>query len=568
MYIPQNLYEAARQVLLRSMSEALESPEHKRMASLASSSTYNAAGISAAQRISKKVMPQDTITIPLERDAPEPDASVVSHLAKHGYHVAGGYSEGLAAHESTPTRKVRIGKILDKTGADATINTRYEKDPARQGIKGGNEVIEISRDPHRVAAMSTHENFQSCQTLGGTAVRNGVTVSQDRGCHADMVPGIVKSGAHIAYLYSKPEDIGKSYKAVSRVTLNPFLSADGRHKILRPSKEYGDHWAGFHSTVKKWAEKNFPAKYPIYTRHNLAYPEGEQIIRNYAPEHDEFWKTQGHDSTMLENHPSLEVLNHHASGTPSDTVISSILKNKHAPNELINKMFDRSMALGSDGKLPTSTRHTRNTILQHTKNPDHIQKILDAEPTQDNAYTAATNPATTSRQLHDILDKHPVTDYLNRYIRNGVMRNKNSNDSHLHKILDGLHQGGTGYDAHRHGTIIDEIAAKYHSPEVGKKLIDEIQKSGGRNKSAIHDIARKNPELLHHLSDKKVDDAVEGMTFTKGLENELLRRGTPSLLATVASHTSDHTLLDAMAAHHDPHIAVSAQRRKLQLTGR
>lgn len=226
------------------ITEALATTAQKSMARKASKST--AGDRTAAQNISDEVFgKEDRVTIPLNRNM-SPDPLVAAHLKSHGYTIKD-YSAGLASHESTPDRNVKIGRILHQIDAPDHINRAYQKDPARTSIKSSdsNMSIVISRHPHDVAAMSTHQNWQSCQTLGSSvqvkdADGNMVTKEQSKGTRTEYVPTTIASGAHIAYLVNDPKDVDTHYGPKSRTTLNVFVSDDGSHRIIRPSETYGD----------------------------------------------------------------------------------------------------------------------------------------------------------------------------------------------------------------------------------------------------------------------------------------------------------------------------------------
>lgn len=570
------LIEAALSVLSGNyviLDEALSSPAQKAMASKAANSTKNKDGLTSAEQISKAVMPSDRINIPLDRTS-TPDNRVVSHLKTHGYSIAGDYSEGLASHESTPNRKVRIGKILTTTEAPSAVKTAFDKDPARQGIKSGGTSVVITRKPSDVAAMSTHQNWQSCQTLGGTADKDGKPNEQSPGLYKNLVPGIVASGAHMAYLVHNPGDVDKHYKPIARTTLNAFKSPSG-HTILRPSEEYGDHWEGFHSTVKNWAEKAFPAKEPRYIRHEGAYPEGEQSINNYSPEHNEYWKSQVYEAHQHENHPEPDVLKHytdHAIGENSLSMMTSLIKNKHLPEESVNKIVSHVSRLKSTN-IPMGGQRKSN-LIKLVKNPEHIQKFLDNDMGSETAKAVSENGNATHEQLHHILDMHGASDnghggtmetgYHSYDIIRNVAAHRNADDSHFHKILklEDLNSTDVGKQISSslaHEDALEHVALKYHSEDIGKKILSMAPQM--KNTSMIHGVALKHPHLLHSLPDSEVETAYGRHSLNKNLENEALRRSTPSLLSRVASKTSDRTLLNSMVNHHDPSISNNAKIR-------
>lgn len=551
--IPKSLLKDANKLL----NEALASSAHKAMATRASNK--DADGLTNAQRISKDVMPTDRINIPLERSL-TPDEDVVEHLGMKGYKVHD-YEQGLAYHESNPDRKFRIGRVLNQIDAPQRVKTAYEKDPARQGINTNASIV-ISRHPYDVAAMSTHQKWQSCQTLGGKATvtdkeGNKETHEQERGSYSEMVPGIVNSGAHIAYLVHHPDDINKHYAPIARVTLNPYVSAS-KHVILRPSEEYGDHWEGFHSTVKKWAEEKFPAKDAIYVRHSKAYPEGDHEVRNYDPKFNEFWKTQN-DSTTLEEHPDPEVLHHHTNNVINDKrgQVHSLISNKNLSDmdaeRLVNNFAGNSMHV--------------TTLARHARSPKHIQTILDKNLGDFYvARTVAINPNTSAEQLHHVIDTYgigetnvpgirmrvsggPSEDIVER-----VMVHPNADESHYSKLFD-LEGVKTNNMLKKHDDFIDHIdafhavARNYHSEEIGKKLATMFKDSPDVTHNIVHDIARKHPHLLSDFPDAAIAEGINRHPSNENLQKIALERNTPKTLMQLARATEDVELLKKLEQH-------------------
>lgn len=308
--IPQSLIESAK----KQISEAVALKGHIDMANKASRST-KIGGKTRAELISQHVIPlgQDTITLPLERDTATPHPDVVDHLDKHGYDVHD-YMKGLAIKKGEKKNPISIGKVLARTNASPSLKTSYEKDPSRQGIDSSVHVV-ISRNPVHVAGMSTHQNWESCQTLGGggkfvdDAGSTQNLKKQDVGSLTEHVPHDISAGSHVVYLVHKPEDIDKHFKPISRILLKPYISDHG-HTILKPMGSYGEEWNGFHSTISKWADKHFPMKDPEYTLDSTVYPDGPRKINNFAPEHDEYWKNHK-NGNIAKLHPSEGVITHY-----------------------------------------------------------------------------------------------------------------------------------------------------------------------------------------------------------------------------------------------------------------
>ena len=569
--LPETLLNDANKLL----NEALASSAHKAMATKASNKAAD--GLTNAQRISNDVMDSDRVNIPLERTL-TPDKNVDQHLKSKGYHIDN-YEQGLAYHESNPSRKFRIGRVLNQIDAPQHIKTAYEKDPARQGINSTNASIVISRHPYDVAAMSTHQNWQSCQTLGGKATvtdkeGNKEVKEQSGGMYKEMVPDIVKSGAHIAYLVNHPDDITKHYAPIARVTLNPYVSPSG-HTILRPSEEYGDHWEGFKSTVKSWSEKHFPLKDALYFRHGGAYPEGESQIRNYDPKYNEFWKNN-HDQQTLSEHPDQEVLHHHTNSIIEEGAggMASLIQNPHLSNEdsgrLIRKFADN----------PRQNQH----LARYARNPEQIQVMLDKNLGSFTiAHQVSKNNNTSSEQLHHVLDTYGASQTnipgVRKFEHNGyspdiinsVVRHPNSDESHYHKIFELQGVNGDRFD--RMNAFVDNwdtfegIAHKYHSEDIGKKLSNLFHDAVGDNvpHNIVHDIAMKHPHLVSNFSDEVISKGLDHHPGNENLQKIAKDRNTPTTLIPLARATKDTGLLDSLEQHPNGGVSNAARLQKIFL---
>lgn len=561
----------------KSLTEALSSSTHKAMATKAANSTAKN-GLTAAEQISKDVMPTDRVIIPIQRSS-TPDESVIQHLSLHGYNVDD-YTAGIASHKMTPTRKIKIGKILGATNASPVVKQRYEKDPARQGIKTTAYAV-ISRNPRDVAAMSTHQNWESCQTLGGKATVDGNVREQEKGSRSDMVPGIVASGAHIAYLVKHPDDIDKHYKPIARVTLNPYVGTDetgAKHTILRPSKVYGEEWSGFHKTVSDWAEKNFPEKGPEYTRHSDAYPEGEDSISNYSPKFNEFWKKNFNLGTALK-HPNQEVLSHYTDKVlqpEGKHFVSNLAANPH----LSDKDMDRLV------------NHYANTLqagalAKNARTPQQLTKIFDSQLGNNlTALSMSSNKNATSGILHDLFDAYGLgktstpgerVEAHNGHsptIINHIMNHPNADDSHFSKMFehksfsdkhapsDGGHNAAAWDSYLDHTDSLKTIARRYTSEDVGRKLITLQTKLPAHDHDIVYDVAEKHPHLLRDIPDSSIAYAYGRHPMSKNLENMAIGRNTPETLTAVAKHTGDINILSQLENHPDQSVSGNAKARK------
>ena len=555
------------------LTEALATASAKTMATkAAASSAVN--GVSKAQQISKSVFPegQDRVVIPYERNL-EPNSNVVKHLTANGYKITD-YSAGLASKIGEENRPMRIGKILNRTGASDDLFRMFDKDPARQGIKTNEHHIVISRHPYDVAAMSSGQNWESCQTLKQTFTHkksDGTTVkyAQDRGSRSEMVPGIIASGAHVAYLVKDPKDVDKHFGPLARITLNAFNSDSG-HSILRPSEEYGERYAGFADSVNRWSEKHFPTKDAIYYRDHNAYPEGPKQIVDYSPKHDAYWSDEYFSGDALRNHPSQSVhsewVNRFSKNPKShDKNAFALLDNPKLSKQNADKIADTFITKTNDVGHLTS-------IASKLKHDDHIDMLMQ-HPKFDKsiAVHVASNENASAEQLHNLLDHYGKSDdAFSERVVNNVALNRKSNDSHYHKILDKESLSPTNPDFIGHmidlSPAIDGIAANYQSEDIAQKLV----KHPVVMSNTIHNIALKHPHLLNQISIDDISAAVPRHPMNTNLRNYAVKSGNKQALkAAIRSLPSSQnaSFFDQFEHHPDQEIRdyATAQKRMFML---
>lgn len=581
--------KALHESIIGILNEALEAPAHKSLATKAANASKDASGLTAAERISKNVMQTDRVVIPMSRLV-TPSPEVNSHLSRNGYRIHD-YEQGLAYHISTPERKERIGKILNKTGATKDTIEKYTKDPSRQGLNTNAHIV-ISRRPSDVAAMSSGQCWESCQTLGGSYTnKDGSKRVQKDGGSREFVPGIINSGAHIAYLVHNPEDIDKSFHPIARTTLNVFQSEDNgpSHSVIRPSRVYGEEWAGFHESVNKWAEDNFPTVNAHYVRHSASYPEGTQTLHNYSPEHDEFWLNNRADTKMLANHPSGKFLDSVVDEMKKTSVADyyrfsgakSLLGNPNLLPETEDKLID--------GMYSGSRIDHFADIAEYVRQPKTISKVLTRAVGAAHYRTAtglAKNQNTTKSQLHRILDHFAVgkTNVPNEnvLVHSGyspsiighVARHPNADESHFEKILslNELTKGNQKHDPMEafatHGEALETIARRYTSEGIGKKLIESgiAPDFDVHNPRVINAISEKHPNLLHMVSDSGLHAAISHQSSTKEVADHIIKHSDKiGLIARALGTHGDEDSMTKFENHPHQEIKTAIRLRKLFL---
>ena len=575
------------------VSEAIEERGLKAMATKASNSTAKN-GLTNAEQISKDVMKSDRIVIPVEQSAKE-NPEIHKYLADRGYTVHGEYKAGLAVHKSNPTRQLRIGRILSATGAPETLQKAWENDPVRKGAtKAPDTQIVISRHPYDVAAMSSGQHWESCQTL---AQKNVLSMNphpdrfgkpQQAGIHSEMVPGIIASGAHIAYHVKNPEDVNEHFKPLGRHTLNVFVSNTG-HRILRPSQEYGHPWENFTNTVREWSEKNFPAKDPIYLRHRDSYPEGDSEIYNFSPEHNEYWKHDPDAESLMKN-PNHDVLNYYVDTYRSpqgrySISASTLARNPHLTSEMQDKLYRAIKNVGYQHDMEKSAEFAPERHIDTLLDPYHKNQLSHS-----GVKNLAANKNANPEQLHSMINLYgagqtniPGRRKLSKSfpdisikILGNIAAHRNADDSHFSKMLE-LEDFHPSDDPHKqvknivdHQDMLRNIATNYKSEEIGRKLVSVLPKSQGTivarsTAPIIRDIAAKHSHLIgHEFDDEQIGEAINSAHFTnanshKNLVNIGLTRNSEKTLKAIAGNTKDKDLLNTLFNHENPMVSRAAQ---------
>lgn len=548
--IPKSLIEAAQ----KQLDEAVALKKHIDMANKASkySMQFNK---TQAEIISQHVIPlgHDTTVLPLERDTATPHPDVEEHLDRHGYDVHD-YMKGLAIKKGEKKNPISIGKVLARTDAPQSLKTAYEKDPNRQGIDSNVHVV-ISRNPVHVAGMSTHQNWESCQTLGGGGKyidSDGKTRNldkQDIGGSSEYVKEDIASGSHIAYLVHKPEDVDVHYKPIARILLKPYMSRHG-HVILKPMQTYGEEWNGFHSTVAKWADKHFSMKDPEYTMDNTVYQDGPKKVYNFAPEHDEYWKKNQTNSSLM-MHPSDEVITHYIEDTKNQKPgITEEGNNRH-----------RSHIFSEIAKNPHIKEHHVLELLKHPATPEYSKGGLYAFPSNKvvemgmndpaSHYHVVNNPKLTTENLETLIHQHSslfndehqeMSLSLTRdksILLNGIASHKSLSNEQANHLIQSSR-------VREYPSAMEHLFKKASDDKIKESLdhLAEDKDSLVYYNNALSTLVKHKPHMLPHMNNLMLLHAYNRLSSrsetAKTVENEMLSRGGPfhRLLSQRSNHAS------------------------------
>lgn len=344
---------------------------------------------------------------------------VKQHLEKKGFYpVSSTHAE--REIETTIPEGPRKGEVVrkkqqQKIGALLSDNPDLQKKHAemgaKAGAKSGNFSIEVRRDPHGVAEMSSgnksadgKESWTSCMGLPDKSC------GTSGGMHHNYIKKDIQHGTHVAYLH-------RDGKRIGRVALKPYVSEHG-HTILRPDPNvYGQQDANgdFHKTVSAWAEKHFPMKegHSVYTAHPEVYDDASMNSRTHRSHYvngnldskkiheilkngevnssrvvlnsgkvnaDHFRAAHGHEKPEIRNlaleHPDApkDILDHAMKGE-DHTSHEAVMRNPNASEEHVtqglNHPSDKVKAVAINHKK--AKEHHIRTILADPSSSDYIR---------------------------------------------------------------------------------------------------------------------------------------------------------------------------------------------------
>ena len=388
-----------------------------------------------AQQISSHVIPpgQDRISIPLgggESEPVVPHPDVQQHLENNGYKISD-YRAGLAQDPKYPNRSLKIGGVLQKTGASSDLMKTYQNDPARSASRvgsGGLHIV-ISRHPHDVAGMSTNQGWRSCMALGpkggvGDGSDGHFDTLDNAGVHSHYLKADVQHGTHVAYLCHADDPEAKN--PISRIALKPFEPEDKTSPtILRPEEKlYGTSDSKFADTVRKWSETNFPANpNTIYNKNSKLYDDDKRNIVASSPEP---LLNSKNPLTRKYAFDQEGVTADHISRGLKDKDVSvrrAAIQHPDANQEHIATAFK-----DDDGAV------VRAAIQHRNASAEQVDFIVN-HPNPRARLDVAKNPNLTSDQISRLLKDKTKGDYGDLIVAQAAVEHPNLNSDHISDIL-------------------------------------------------------------------------------------------------------------------------------------
>ena len=224
--------------------------------------------------------------------------AVNSFLAKNSYRIHD-YEAGLTHHVDTPDRKISIGKVLSRLGADTaptavvanrrvaagktpylSVKEAYDADPVRQ--KAPTHVV-ISRDKYDVAGMTSPGDEKA--GIKPHPWHDASCMNFASGCNRHYLKRDLEHGTLVVHGTSEanPEELKDP---TSRLLLKHHTGMMTDHNTVIPeSSHYGAMPPRVKSTVDDWVNKNYPKQNDVYVKNpNLYNDDGQGIThKHYDP---------------------------------------------------------------------------------------------------------------------------------------------------------------------------------------------------------------------------------------------------------------------------------------------
>ena len=449
-------------------------------------------------------------------------ASVFRHLHDNGYHVTD-YVGGYARKKDEPEgREEKIGKILQKTGADKLTspvmsNPTYKRHEKEDGTidftrdARGNKIVDkqpknlsiaqaFANDPVRAAKKDVKLVVtRSKEGVGGMSTGKGWTscMNLDTGCNRHYVPHDIQQGTLTAYMVRKGDEKTLD-NPVGRINLKQFVDSDSHHHIFRPENNvYGAMPKSAQDTVKQWAETMYPHKEDaVYSKHSALYnDDGNSMI---ITGHPEFKKIHSnidfHVGKIIDSHNQRreEAFNKYGADefddTPHELVHDylSKLPEHHKTNLIIHARLNTqddpedkySDDMNSEDHIG-HWAHERSVPWAHIHDKDLMHHLNTAEENSTSGHMY------DSKMLNDATYVH--ANLIQQAIKRGTQEVKDKAISHLLEHHGNHWYGGMNDE---HDQIIPLLHKHTESPALLKKIYQVGSEGGVPN--LVNDFADMN----------------------------------------------------------------------------
>lgn len=455
-------------------------------------------------------------------------SSVFRHLHDKGYHVTD-YVGGYARKKDEPEgREEKIGKILQKTGADKLTspvmsNPTYKRHEKEDGTidftrdARGNKIVDkqpknlsiaqaFANDPVRAAKKDVKLVVtRSKEGVGGMSTGKGWTscMNLDTGCNRHYVPHDIQQGTLTAYMVRKGDEKTLD-NPVGRINLKQFVDSDAKHHIFRPENTvYGAIPKSAQDTVKQWAETMYPHKEDaVYSKHSALYnDDGSGMIITGHPEFSKVHSNvEFHVGRMIEAHQARQ----------------EAFQDKHGEPDW-NEEDEHDHVSGYLGKLPENHKH--NLVIHarlHTQE-DPTDKYIGQMSSDDHIGKWAYERSVPWSQIHD----KDLMHHLNNAEHNSTMGHRYDHNM----LLDATYT---------HAHLIKQALTR-GTPEVKDKAISHLLEN--------HDAPRSGEDWYGTMNDEhdQILPHLHNHTDSPALIKKLYQVGKAGTIPNLVNDFSDMT---------------------------
>ncbi len=449
---------------------------------------------------------------------------VLETLKSKGYHTDD-YHSGLAYHQDTPNRQVKIGKLLQhpdfkdvhktyretvkgpdggavkdaygnsvKQDVTRHISQVYGADPELKS-KNTEKAIVITRNKYDVAGMSTDRNWRSCMHMVDGANKN-------------YLPKDIEHGTLCAYLVQKGDD--GIHKPIGRINLKKHVNSAGDMHFVGEGTRYGKFPNSARNSVAAWAEEKYKPSAGLYSKHKELYHDDGNPIHIQAPGELRHAPT---DKLHRDLESSAgEVLSRKMQQNLVGDKFAVDAEGVHYDNDTRHH-FAAATVGHVASKLPGSVqaKMVGHALL------DHSQKIDGSWGEEDNFNTKHHSELSGADVVHHWAKGQ--IDELHKQVKRqvGEMGHEEAMDLHskIHSFMknaeDPYQHGKLGKF---HGMVVDHLLSHESTPDAIKsKVIHDITSDEDNhqthygNMSISSDLVKSstNPRVHQHLHTKSID---------------------------------------------------------------
>lgn len=535
---------------------------------------------------------------------------VINTLHSKGFHTMD-YHAGMAYHENTPNRMVKIGKILQhpdfkdihKTysetvkgedgngikGADGKtikqdvtrhISAVYGADPELKSKNRAKSIV-ITRNKYDVAGMATGRSWSSCMHM----VEGG---------NRHYLPKDIEHGTLCAYMVHTGDD--GIAKPIGRINLKKHVNGEGAMHFVQEGKRFGKFPKMAQTQVAEWAKEKYQPAPGLYTKHSdlynddgntvhvhgadqLVHAPTEKLFRDVAAsahsvlrkplETDEFGDFHGED---MRHHDALDAVGHAVDSLPD------AVRAKHIGHALLShaqKIDGDRWASDFESSRPEDM-HGEDIVHHHA---NQYMEELSSKVKREVGQMDHNSAFALHTQMHDFIGRsedpymHGNMKRFHGHLVNHILLGDAPGpmkDHVIHNIMsdnDGhkVHYGSV--DLHTdltHATTNPRVHQAMHEKMIDGEM-DHIEGYSSMNhKDYEHMGEHADLKLAHHVLTHEDVDSSHKESFMHGLNRnshgehiqhtiteEPLHDGNTSAFAAIGEHTRYPSVVNKLRTRED-----------------